>query len=85
MNEIFANAERSEECTCNRTSHKSWTVLRTHFPTGVYAELREAVKIRDHISCKIQRIPVKVHIIAKVHIRHTRLWLNVLIKSHVGQ
>jgi transposase len=32
-----------------------------YFPNGVYAELREAVKIRDDISCGIQRIQGKVH------------------------
>lgn len=32
-----------------------------YFPTGVYAELREAVKIRDHLSCELQRIQAKVH------------------------
>jgi transposase len=32
-----------------------------YFPTGVYAELREAVKIRDDISCEIGRIQAKVH------------------------
>lgn len=32
-----------------------------YLPIGDYAELREAVKIRDHISCEIQRIQAKVH------------------------
>jgi transposase len=32
-----------------------------YFPTGVYAELREAVKIRDHLSNELQRIQAKVH------------------------
>lgn len=32
-----------------------------YFPTGVYAELREAVKIRDHLSNELQRMQAKVH------------------------
>ncbi|MED0757117.1 IS110 family transposase [Aneurinibacillus thermoaerophilus] len=32
-----------------------------YFPNGVYAELREAVKIRDDISCEIQRIQGNIH------------------------